>query len=93
MYVGDRDTYNDVFCQDCGNIADKETLNTDGICEDCARRLDPLKSLLTPKPMNVNLVVKLYKSLDTEGKEKLLSCFNHEDRKILLSELQIRKVI
>ena len=36
MYVADRDTANDVFCQECGNIADRSTLNTDGFCEDCA---------------------------------------------------------
>ena len=36
MYVADRDTANDVFCVDCGNIADKAALNTDGLCEDCA---------------------------------------------------------
>ena len=35
MYVGDRDTFNDVFCQACGHIAGRETLNTDGLCEDC----------------------------------------------------------
>ena len=35
MYVADRDTYNDVFCQDCGRIADQETLTADGLCEDC----------------------------------------------------------
>jgi len=35
MYVGDRDTSNDVFCQDCGRIADRETLDRDGFCEDC----------------------------------------------------------
>ena len=51
MYVADRDTYDDVFCMDCekkvcrsaspkGNptffcIADRETLNDKGICEDC----------------------------------------------------------
>ena len=35
MYVGDRDTYDDVFCQDCGNIADRETLNDTGLCEYC----------------------------------------------------------
>lgn len=35
MYVGDRDTYNDVFCQECGNIADKENLNEWGLCEEC----------------------------------------------------------
>lgn len=35
MYVGDRDTYNDVFCQECGEIADHETLNETGLCEDC----------------------------------------------------------
>ena len=36
MYVADRDTYNDVFCQDCGNIADTSALTDDGLCEDCA---------------------------------------------------------
>ena len=36
MYVGDRDTFNDVFCQACGHIADRETLTADGLCEDCA---------------------------------------------------------
>ena len=35
MYVGDRDTANDVFCQDCGRIADRATLNSEGFCEDC----------------------------------------------------------
>ena len=35
MYVGDRDTFNDVFCQDCGHIADRETLDTHGLCKDC----------------------------------------------------------
>ena len=35
MYVADRDTYDDVFCMDCGRIADRETLNDKGICEDC----------------------------------------------------------
>ena len=35
MYVGDRDTFNDVFCQDCGRIASRETLTVDGLCEDC----------------------------------------------------------
>ena len=35
MYVADRDTYNDVFCQECGRIADRETLNDKGLCEDC----------------------------------------------------------
>lgn len=35
MYVADRDTYNDVFCIECGNIADKETLSDFGLCEDC----------------------------------------------------------
>ena len=35
MYVGDRDTYNDAFCADCGRIADRETLDTNGLCEDC----------------------------------------------------------
>ena len=35
MYVGDRDTYDDVFCQDCGRIADRQTLTADGLCEDC----------------------------------------------------------
>ena len=35
MHVGDRDTYNDVFCQECGNIADKETLDVNGLCEYC----------------------------------------------------------
>ena len=28
MYVGDRDTRDDVFCQDCGNIKDWESLET-----------------------------------------------------------------
>ena len=36
MYVADRDTASDVFCQDCGHIADRETLTADGLCEDCA---------------------------------------------------------
>ena len=31
----DRDTYNDVFCQECGRIADQDTLTADGLCEDC----------------------------------------------------------
>ena len=57
------------------------------------RPSDPLKVLLTPQPMNVTLVVKLYKSLDTEGKAKLLNAFNANDRRILLSELTARKVI
>ena len=35
MYVGDRDTFDDVFCQECGRIADRETLNALGLCEDC----------------------------------------------------------
>ena len=35
MYVGDRDTFNDVFCQACGHIAGRETLDTNGLCEDC----------------------------------------------------------
>ena len=35
MYVGDRDTFDDVFCQDCGRITDRETLNEVGLCEDC----------------------------------------------------------
>ena len=50
MYVGDRDTFNDVFCQDCEKkvcrsaspkgdtffyIASRETLDTHGLCEDC----------------------------------------------------------
>lgn len=33
MYVGDRDTYNDAFCAECGRIADD--LNSLGLCEDC----------------------------------------------------------
>lgn len=32
MYVGDRDTYYDTFCQICGEIAD---VNRRGLCEDC----------------------------------------------------------
>lgn len=36
MYVGDRDTSDDVFCQDCGRIADREFLDENGLCEDCA---------------------------------------------------------
>lgn len=35
MYVGDRDTHGDVFCAECGNIADIETLNEIGICKQC----------------------------------------------------------
>ena len=51
MYVADRDTYNDVFCQEREKnesrsetspkgdsffcIADRETLNDKGLCEDC----------------------------------------------------------
>ena len=35
MYVADRDTRDDVFCRDCGNIASRETLTADGLCEDC----------------------------------------------------------
>ena len=38
MYVGDRDTRDDVFCQDCGNIADRETLDRDGVCDNCRPR-------------------------------------------------------
>lgn len=32
MYVGDRDTYTDTFCQVCGELAD---IDEQGICEDC----------------------------------------------------------
>ena len=39
MYVADQDTYGDVFCQACGEIADRETLNDVGLCEDCASPL------------------------------------------------------
>ena len=42
MYVGDRDTANDVFCQDCGRIADRETLTADGLCEDCVPQSESL---------------------------------------------------
>ena len=35
MYVGDRDTYDDVFCQECGEIADREMLSDFGLCDDC----------------------------------------------------------
>lgn len=47
MYVGDRDTYDDVFCFECGNIADRETLNDDGLCKQCKIKLvtDCLKVL------------------------------------------------
>lgn len=61
MYVGDRDTYNDAFCAECGRIADRDFLNDDGLCEDCASplanivtdneaTLDWLKSIITPLP-------------------------------------------
>ena len=39
MYVADRETFEDVFCMECGRIADTETLNSIGLCEDC-RPLD-----------------------------------------------------
>ena len=32
MYVADRDTYNDFYCGECGNIADH---HADGLCEEC----------------------------------------------------------
>ena len=44
MYVGDRDTRGDVFCQDCGRIADRDTLNSLGLCEDCR---SPLANIVT----------------------------------------------
>ena len=59
MYVGDRDTRCDVFCQECEKnecrsaspkgdaffcIADKDTLNSLGLCEDCA---SPLANIVT----------------------------------------------
>ena len=44
MHVADRETYDDVFCMECGRIADRETLTTDGLCEDC-----------TPKGENVEI--------------------------------------
>ena len=61
MSVGDRDTSGDVFCQDCGRIADKDTLNSLGLCEDCASPLANivettestrqwLQSIITPQP-------------------------------------------
>ena len=36
MYAGDRDTYNDAFCLECGNITDREDMETyKGLCEEC----------------------------------------------------------
>ena len=42
MYIADRETRNDVFCQCCGEIADKETLNDDGECEECQELFCPI---------------------------------------------------
>ena len=61
MYVGDRDTFYDVYCQECGRIADKETLNENGLCEDCRSPLANivetteatrqwLQSIISPQP-------------------------------------------
>ena len=54
MYVGDRDTYDDVFCQDCGRIADRQTLTADGLCEDCQPMTEERKAEI------VSVVSKLY---------------------------------
>lgn len=36
MYVGDRDTYNDAFCGECGNIAEGSDIQKyKGLCEEC----------------------------------------------------------
>ena len=62
MYVADRDTFNDVFCMECGHIAGRETLNTDGLCEDCR----PLSKIAETNDSFRRAAMKGIKS--TEGK-------------------------
>ena len=47
MYVADRDTYNDFYCGECGNIADHYAK---GLCEECYQ-----EHHATPTPQKIRI--------------------------------------
>ena len=82
MYVGDRDTYNDVFCQECGNIADRETLNAQGLCDDCVEKISIQTELTLPQ------AVKLYNALTPPGQREFFGNLSNADAKHLQIAIQ-----
>ena len=86
MYVGDRDTYNDVFCMECGNIADRETLNADGICEYCLE--EKLEKISIKTELTLKQAVTLYDALNPIGQREFFGNLSNPEAKQL--QLAIR---
>ena len=82
MYVGDRDTYNDVFCQECGNIADRETLNDNGICEYCVEKITIRTEL------SIENAVKLYNALNPVGQRNFFGNLENADARHLQTAIR-----
>ena len=81
MYVGDRDTYNDVFCIECGNIADRETLNDDGLCEECL--YPSIEKISIKTELSIEQAVKLYNALNPIGQREFFGNLSNDDAKPL----------
>ena len=87
MYVGDRDTFDDVFCQECGRIADPQTLNDDGFCEDCHTPKPNLKIRIQTE-LTLQQAVHLYNALTPPGQRAFFGNLSNDDAKQLQTAIR-----
>lgn len=87
MYVGDRDTYNDVFCMECGNIADRETLNADGVCEYCLEE-QTIQNIKIQTEMTLEQAVKIYDALKPVGQREFFGNLSNAEAKHLQTAIR-----